>query len=73
MRTLHIEILIRHAVVWHCTHAHCTEGVAGEASKEAINFKCSLEQAKFQTFVAALLATISIWAVADAIIKVFAH
>ena len=47
LRTLHIEILLLpHAVVWHCTHAHRTEGVAGEASKEAIDFQCSLERTK---------------------------
>ena len=38
LRTLHIEIL-QHAVVWRCTHAHCTEGVVGKASNEAIDFE----------------------------------
>ena len=55
--TLHIEILVWHAVVWDCTYAHYTEGVAHEASKEAIDFKCSLEQIKLQTFVAALFTS----------------
>ena len=44
-----------------------TEGVAGEASKEAIDFECCLERLKLRTFVAALL---SIWALANGIVKV---
>ena len=41
--TLHIEILVWHAVVWHRTHPYLKEGVACKASKEAINFDCNLE------------------------------
>ena len=73
LRTAHIQIVVRQAVLWYCMHAHCTKGVVGEASKEAKNFKCSPERIKLQTFVAALpTSTTSIWALADEIIKIFA-
>ena len=44
----------------------------GKASKEAIYFECSLERTKLQTFVAALLTSTSIRALAGEIVKVFA-
>lgn len=50
---------------------HCTEGMAGEALKEAIDFECSLEQVKLRTIIAALLTSASIWALVNEIGKVF--
>ena len=65
--------LVQHAVLWHCTNAHCTEGVEGKTSKEVNDFECSLEQATLQTFVAAVLSSIRIRALANEIVKVFAR
>ena len=65
--------LVRHAVLWHCTNMHCTEGVTDEDSKEVNDFECSLEQATLQTFVAALLSSIRIRALANKIVGVFAR
>ena len=47
--------------------------MAGKASKEAIDFDYSVESKNLSTFVVALLTNTSIWALADAIVKFFAH
>ena len=59
--------LVQREIFWHCTNAHCTEGVAGKVSKEVNDSECSLEQATLWTFVAALIR-----ALANKIVKVFA-
>ena len=57
--------MVWHTVVCHCTRVHYTDGMAGEASKKAIDFECSLEWMNFRMFIAALLTTTNVWALDD--------